>query len=179
MCANFPPLPNNYKESRRNELVIMELEKKRCVFADNEKGNVFLDRMIFSSLAISYAWNYGTIREFINDIVQSILYENQLFLCDCTIYLEAEYETIIKRNLSRTNFLDERWISKKVIDRMKYFYQVCFETFESENFYVIHTDNRKVEEIAQEILKIDMQRKRVTKEQRAQEFLLLLEKLEL
>lgn len=172
LCKDFPPLPTNYEESRRNERFILELEKNRCLMAEDFGGLSIADRMIISSLSISYAWGFGSIGDFIDDVISTIL-NGSLLLPDCTVYLEASVETIQKRNLLRRTLLGNQWVSEQIINKQKYFYDVYFKVTETENIKTIATDNKSNIEIADEILSIECTRRNVTNEMRAADFIRL------
>ena len=177
LVPDFPPLPTNYEESRRNERIILPLGAKRCQMARQVEGVAYLDRMLVSSLSISYAWNYGSFEEFVDDIVQYIDSTGNLFLGDCTVFLEAELSTIHSRNTLRPRLLGDRWVGEEVIRRQKKFYRVYAEVAKSENWYVIKTDKLSMDEIVKEIQGLTFTQKEVTKEQRIEEFRQLKEQL--
>lgn len=170
LVPDFPPLPTNYEESRRNERIILPLEDRRCGMAREVEGVAYLDRMLISSLSISYAWNYGSFAEFIDDIILYINNTGHLFLGDCTVYLEAELSTIHSRNALRPRLLGDRWVGEEVIRRQREFYRVYAEVAKSENWYVIKTDALSTEDIVKEIQGLTFTQKEVTKEQRIEEF---------
>lgn len=170
ICNNFPHMPTNYKESRMNEKFILELEKKKCKFAESAANFVIADRMIISSLAVSYAWNYGTINEFINDIIRSIESTKNLFMCDCNVFLDIEYGAIAERNKQRNNFLGKEWVDKDVIKRHKNFYDIYRKVMSSENWYDIDSSKYTPDQIASKVKEIRVKRKEISVEQRLEEF---------
>lgn len=177
LVPDFPPLPTNYEESRRNEKIILPLEDRRCQMAREIEGVAYLDRMLISSLSISYAWNYGSFGEFVDDVIQYIDSTGHLFLGDCTVLLEADLSTIHRRNMLRPRLLGERWVGEGVIRRQREFYCIYEEVAKSENWYVIKTDMMSTGEIVNEIRGLTFRQKEVTKEQRIEEFRQLKEKL--
>ncbi len=176
-CNDFPPLPTNYNESRRNEKFILELEKKRCNIANGREGLSVADRMIISSMAISYAWDYGTIHDFIQDIILSIRNTDNLLLCDCNFYLDVRYEDVIERNKKRCSLLGKVWVGENIIKRQRYFYDVYKDIVRSENWYDINSSALSTEQISEIITTIRIERQHVTKEQRIEEFIRLYENI--
>ncbi len=172
-CNDFPPLPTNYIESRRNEKFILELEKKRCNIAEGRDGLSVADRMIISSMAISYAWDYGTIHNFIQDIIMSIRNTDNLLLCDCNFYLDVKYEDVIERNKKRRSLLGKAWVGENIIKRQRYFYDVYKDIVRSENWYDINSSVLSTEQISEIIISTRIERQHVTKEQRIEEFIKL------
>ncbi len=176
-CNDFPPLPTNYSESRRNEKFILELEKKRCNIANGRDGLFVADRMIISSLAISYAWDYGTIHKFIQDIIISIRNTDDLLLCDCNFYLDVKYDDVIERNKKRCSLLGREWVGEDIIQRQRYFYDIYKDIVRSENWYDINSSGLSTEEISEIITTVRIERQHVTKEQRVEEFIRLYENI--
>lgn len=176
-CNDFPPLPTNYNESRRNEKFILELEKTRCNIADGRDGLSVADRMIISSMAISYAWDYGTIHKFIQDIIMSIRNTDNLLLCDCNFYLDVKYEDVIERNKKRRSLLGKAWVGENIIKRQRYFYDVYKDIVRSENWYDINSSVLSTDQISEIILTTQIERQHVTKEQRIEEFIRLYENI--
>lgn len=173
LSADFPPLPTNYEESRRNERIILPLEDKRCQVAREMQKDAYLDRMLLSSLAISYAWNYGSFDEFIEDVIDYIGEVDHLFLSDYTVLLEADLDTINKRNAQRPRLLDDIWVGETEIRRQKEFYEVYAGLAQSENWHIIKTDDRSLDSIVEEIVNLSYVKKEVTRNQRINEFLRL------
>lgn len=178
ICDDFPPLPTNYNESRRNERFCLNLEKKKSIIAQASSSPfIFADRMLVSTLSISYAWDYGSIKDFVQDIVSCMRNEGELFTCDCNIYLKTSEEIIAKRNVLRSNTLGECWVSPEVLKRQKHFYNVYMNTVKTDNWYIINTDYISPEEIMEEILKVRIKKQQIDTEQRVNEFGRLLKEL--
>lgn len=176
-CDDFPPLPTNYKESRRNETFILKLEQKRCDIADGRDGLSVADRMIISSMAISYAWDYGTIHDFIQDIIRSIQNTDNLLLCDCNFYLDVKDEDVVERNKKRYRLLGKEWVGEDIIKRQRYFYTVYKDIVRSENWHDINSSVLSTEQICEIITATQTKRQRVTKDQRIEEFIRLYENI--
>lgn len=129
--------------------------------------------MIISSMAISYAWDYGTIHNFIQDIIMSIKNTDNLLLCDCNFYLDVKYEDVIERNKKRRSLLGKAWVGENIIKRQRYFYDVYKDIVRSENWYDINSSVLSTEQISEIIISTRIERQHVTKEQRIEEFIKL------
>ncbi|MBE5891583.1 MAG: hypothetical protein E7282_11555 [Lachnospiraceae bacterium] len=177
LYEDFPPLPTNFQESRRNEGIILPIENQRCEMARSFDGIAVLDRMIASSLAISYAWNYGTINLFIDDVIKYIKDTGQTFISDCCFHLKVDYDSIVERNKIRKNFLGPRWVGKEVISRQNYFYDVYKDIMVSEKWVDINSVDNTTNQIFDIIENSKVMKKSVSIEQRVEEFIRLNEKL--
>ena len=136
-----PPIPKNKEEEIKNQSFFYNLELDRLIQANKlaQAGkDVIMDRGILEILSVAYSfekinnWDgifknavklYGDFLETVN--------KKQISLPDKNIWLQANYEEILRRNESRKcergrALSETEWISKELIDlQIDFFSRIC------------------------------------------------------
>lgn len=123
------PIPNSQEEEEyyQDQLFRVELQKimeANCLSKDGY--NVIIDKSAIATIATAKAFerskNFnGTFKRACNCYFNMLKYleVNNLIECDMFLLLTSDYETILKRNLTRKHILEGIWTEEKTINNQR------------------------------------------------------------
>ena len=173
-----PPIPKNKEEEIKNQSFFYNLELDRLIQANKlaQAGkDVIMDRGILEILSVAYSfekinnWDgifknavklYGKFLEIVN--------KKQISLPDKNIWLQADYEEILRRNelrkFERGRALSEiEWINNELINmQIKFFSKIC----NKDTIQFIDTNFLDKEEVCNQAIKLLNLRKKEREEER-------------
>lgn len=135
--ASPVPLTQEEEEFYQDQLFRVELQKIIEANELSKKGiDVVIDKSAIATVATAKAFEKdkgfdGTFKRACNLYLSMLDYldKNNLIECDLFLLLTADYETIIKRNITRNHILSGIWIEEDIINNQRTVLETMTDTY--------------------------------------------------
>lgn len=135
--ASPVPLTQEEEEFYQDQLFRVELQKIIEANKLSKKGiDVVIDKSAIATVATAKAFEKdkgfdGTFKRACNLYLSMLDYldKNNLIECDLFLLLTADYETIIKRNITRNHILSGIWIEEDIINNQRTVLETMTDTY--------------------------------------------------
>jgi len=165
----IPIIPKSAEEEKENQKFFFKLELDRLIEANNKARfgkDVFMDRGVLEILSVAYSFEYikkwnGIYKNTIDLYEKFVLIANRngIKLPDEYIWLQADYEEIIRRNKTRQiergkQLSEADWIEKSLIDKQIEFFNKLFIPENKNKVHSINTNDMTRQEVLSYVCKL-------------------------